>query len=213
LRNGAGAVGFAVALVAAAPAAPARADAGDGFYGRIDGDVELRLHAGAAFAAGGPALAASVTALYLSTAGVYAHYTDAAGSGAPRVARSLSAGVHFAPFFLARAAVNAQRGPAFTDLLVDSFAFELGAVWSGPRGQPWGEVPGLEAALGLAVPILARATGPFVGLRAALRWRPSDFVVGLPSSVAERGGVLSLTLGWHHVLRGHIVDAGDRVQP
>lgn len=201
---------FAAALLAAGPA---RAEGSDGLYGRFEGDLELRVHAGAAFAAGGPALAASVAALYLSSAGVYLHYTDALGSDAPRVTRSLSGGVHLQPFFLARYAFDAERGPAFLDLLVDSLALELGALWSAPRQSPWDEHPGLEVALGAALPFLPRATGPFLGVRGALRWRPADFVAGAPGNAFDRGAVLSITLGWHQVVLTHLVDAGDRQRP
>jgi hypothetical protein len=185
----------------------------DGVYGRFDGDLELRAHAGAAFASGGPGLAAQVTLLYLCTAGVYVHYTDALGSGSPAVARSISTGVHLEPLFLGRLGSGLERGPAFVDLLIDSLAFEIGAVWRDPRLATWEDQPGLEAALAVGVPLAARATGPWLGLRAALRWRPSDFVPGAPSTVADRGAVLSLTLGWHHVRRTHVVDGGDRVVP
>jgi hypothetical protein len=201
---------LAAALLAAAPAL---AGGSDGLYGRFDGDLELRVHAGAAFAAGGPALAASLTALYLSSSGVYAHYTDALGYAAPRVARSLSGGVHLQPFFLARYAFDAERGPAFIDLLVDSLALELGAFWSAPRQSPWDEQPGLEVALGAALPLLPRASGPFIGIRGALRWRPTDFVAGAPSNAVDRGAVLSITLGWHQVVPAHLIDAGDRQRP
>jgi hypothetical protein len=216
---------LATAALAAALLAtgPARAD-NDGVYGRLDGDVELRAHAGAAFASGGPAFAASLTAVYLSTAGIYTHYTDALGSGAPAVTRSVSAGVHFAPLFLGRYFTAAERGPAFFDLVIDSLAFELGAVWSAPRpaavgpalqapGATWDDHPGFEVALGAALPLIARATGPFIGVRAALRWRPGDFVAGAPGGLLDRGALLALTLGWHHVLRVHVVDAGDLVRP
>jgi hypothetical protein len=212
----AGVLSFATVVLAGSLARAQRE--GDGFYGRFDGDLELRAHAGAAFGSGGPALAASVSAVYLSTAGLYVHYTDACGSDAPMVARSIAAGVHLQPIFLLRAA-SFERGPAFLDLLIDSFAFELGAVWSAPRrssitmGTSVGETPGLEAALGVAIPLIGRATGPFLGFRAALRWRSTDFVPGPPSTIADRGALLSLTLGWHHVLRTHLVDAGDRVRP
>jgi hypothetical protein len=201
---------LAAALLAAGPAC---ADGRDGLYGRFDGDLDLRVHAGAAFAAGGPALAASVAAVYLSSAGVYVHYTDALGSDAPRVSRSLSGGVHLQPLFLARYAFDAERGPAFLDLLVDSLALELGAFWSAPRRSPWDEQPGLEVALGVAVPFLPRASGPFIGVRGALRWRPTDFVAGAPGDAVDRGAVLSITLGWHQVVVTHIVDVGDRRRP
>jgi hypothetical protein len=203
--------GFALAAALASPSS-ARAQSDDGFYGRFDGDLELRAHAGAAFASGGPALAASLAAVYLSTAGVYVHYTDACGSGAPIVTRSISGGVHLQPLFLLRVATF-ERGPAFFNLLIDSLAFELGTFWSAPRNSPWGETPGLEAALDVALPIVGRATGPFLGLRTALRWRAVDFAPGPPSTIADRGAVISLTLGWHQVLRAHLVDAGDRVKP
>jgi hypothetical protein len=200
--------GAAAAALCCAP--PARASADDGVYGRFDGDLELRGHAGVAFAAGGPALAASAGLVYLATAGVYAHYTDALGLSAPRVARSIAAGVHLQPFFLARYASNQERGPARWDLLLDSLAFEIGAVWAAPRGMPLDSHAGLELAIDLGFPFLPRATGPFLGLRGALRWRASDFIAGVPGGVVDRGALLSLTLGWHHVLRAHLVDAGDR---
>jgi hypothetical protein len=210
LRLAAGALSFA-ALALASSRAGAQGE-GDGFFGRFDGDLDLRLHAGAAFASGGPALAASFTTVYLSTAGIYVHYTDACGSKAPIVTRSISGGVHLQPLFLLRAATY-ESGPAFFNLLIDSLAFELGAFWSVPRNNPWGETPGLEAALGIGVPLIGRATGPFLGFRTALRWRPADFEPGPPSTIADRGAVISLTLGWHQVLRAHLVDAGDRVKP
>jgi hypothetical protein len=191
----------------------ARADDTDGMYGRIDGDVELRAHAGAAFASGGPGLAASLTAVYLSSAGVYVHYTDALGSSAPEVTRSIAAGVHFAPLFVVRAFSNMEHGPASVDLLVDSFAFELGAVWSAPRARSFVETPGLEAALGVGVPLLGTASGPWLGVRAALRWRPQDFGPAAPPGILERGAVLSVTLGWHQLFRTHLVDPGDRLVP
>jgi hypothetical protein len=213
LRPGAALLGAAAG--AALIAAPHRAEAADGLYGRFDGDLELRAEAGAAFAEGGPALAAGVAALYLSTVGVYVHYTDALGSGAPRVVRSIATGLHVAPLFLGRLARDAEHGPAHLDLFLDSFAFEVGTFWDQPRGASLATRPGLELALGVAFPILPSATGPFVGLRAALRWRDADLTGGRGGGgdVADRGALLSLTLGWHHVVRTHLVDAGDRVPP
>jgi hypothetical protein len=201
---------FAASLTTLAAAVPARAEESDGVYGRFDGDFEIRAHAGAAFAAGGPALAASLSAIYFSTAGLYIHYTDALGSESPRVPRSIATGMHLSPLFVIRGAFNAERGPAFFDLFLDSLAVELGAVWCAPRTGPWDATPGLEAALSIGLPLAGRATGPWLGLRGAWRWRPADFAPEAPTNLADRGAVLSLTLGWHHILRAHIVDAGDR---
>jgi hypothetical protein len=211
-RRARGSTALAAGIAAALAAGTAHAGGSDGIYGRFDGDLELRVHAGAAFALGGPSLAAQLSALYLSTVGIYAHYTDALGSDAPRVARSVSTGVHLAPLFLARGGLNAERGPAFVDLLVDSLAFELGAFWSALPRAPWDEHPGLEAALSVDVPLFPRATGPFIGVRGALRWRPVDFAPSAPTDALDRGAVLSLTLGWHQVVLTHLVDPGDLLQ-
>lgn len=62
--------GCLVAAAVAAGSSGARANEGDGLYGRFDGDVDLRVHAGAAFASGGPALAAHLEVVYLCTAGI-----------------------------------------------------------------------------------------------------------------------------------------------
>ena len=101
-----------MASLAAATAATgaARADGDDGVYGRFDGDLDLRLDAGAAFARGGPALAGSATALYLGTAGLYTHYTDALGTDGPAVARSIAVGVLLTPLFLAKSSPEISSG-------------------------------------------------------------------------------------------------------
>jgi hypothetical protein len=199
-------------------APPLRAAEGDGVYGRFDGDLTLRAEAGAAFAPGGPSLSVGAAALYLGTAGVYAAYTDAFGSGmpcgpgpecgGPEVRRSIAAGVVMQPLFIARYATNQEHGPAHWDLLVDSFAMEVGAFWAAPRGAGLRAEPGLELALGIALPILARASGPYLGLRGAMRIGAEEThgLGGLSPS-----GLLSLTLGYSQVVGVHIVDAGDGV--
>jgi hypothetical protein len=206
LRRALAPLSLAAALLAAAPA---RAE-GDGVYGRLDGDLGLRLGAGVGFAAGGPGLAVEAGARYLSTAGMYVHYVDGLGSSGPRVRRSIAAGVDLAPIFLARYASNAEHGPAFFDLLLDSFAFGVGAFWDQQRMGPMASRPGVEISLAIAAPLVARASGPYLSLRGALRWRDDD-LNGHPGGVSaiDRGAVLSLTLGWHHVVRAHLVDAGD----
>ena len=199
---------FAMAL-AVAMLAPASALA-DGLHGRFDGDLELRVGAGAAIAAGGPMLAADVAARYLCTAGVFVHYADAIGTRGPRVERSIAAGVELAPLFLARYANNLEGGPPRLDLLLDSIAFGVGAFWAAPPHGAFGATPGLELSLGLAIPILPRATGPFLRVRGALRWRDADLAPGPESaSFIDRGALLSITLGWHHVVGSGVVDPGD----
>jgi hypothetical protein len=201
----------AVSVVALHGAALAAED--DGLYGRFDGDVTLHLGAGMALAAGGPALAARIEALYLSTAGIYGHYTDALGSEAPSVERSIAAGLRLQPFFLGRFGKDLEQGPARLDLLVDSFAFEMGAFWDALRGSSLGGDPGLELALSIELPMLEDATGPFLGVRGGLRWRATDLrSSAADSGLLDQGALLSLTLAWHHVVTGHIVDASDRLK-
>jgi hypothetical protein len=208
-----GLLGAALALL---PGAPARADDdADGVYGRFDGDLELHLGAGVAFAHGGPMLAAHFEALYLSTAGIYARYTDAVGSEGPSVERSIATGLTLQPLFLGRYAKNMEQGPARLDLLLDSIALDIGAFWHDARdpvGESLGLSPGLEVGLGLSLPILAQASGPVVTLRGALRWRSVDLSAAPPTeNVLERGAHLAITLAWHQIVRTHIVDAGDRL--
>ena len=181
-------IALAATLAALAAATPARAE-DDGVYGRLEGDLELRAEAGAGFASGGPSLAAGVSALYLGTAGLYVHYTDAFGSRGADVTRSIAAGLHLEPLFLARYASDLEHGPARLDLLIDSFGVEIGSFWSAPRGYGLAAEPGLELAATLAVPLRARASGPFLALRGALRLRQDD-----AASALERTGLFSLTL-------------------
>ncbi len=197
---------LAAALAVLAAATPARADDDDGVYGRLDGDLELRAEAGAGFASGGPSFAAGVSALYLGTAGFYAHYTDALGMRGADVTRSIAAGLHLEPLFLARYASDLEHGPARLDLLIDSFGVEIGSFWSAPRGYGLAAEPGLELAATLAVPLLPRANGPFLALRGALRLRQDDAAAAI-----DRAGLLSLTLSFRTILPVHFVDAGDRL--
>ena len=183
----------------------------DGAYGRFDGDLELGLGAGAALAQGGPAIVASGSAVYLGTAGVYAQYTDALGAEQPRTARSLAAGVVLRPLFLGRYARDLERGPARLDLLVDSLALELGAVFRAPTRATFEPTPGLEVAVEAALPILPEASGPYLALRAALRLAPEDLAARGRGSVFEAGGLVSVVFAWRAIVATHLVDARDEL--
>ena len=195
-------------LLASSVAMLARA-ADDGAYGRLEGDVAIEARAGAAFAAGGPALAAELGAVYLATAGLYAHYTDGLGSDGADVERSIAVGVTLRPIFWARYARGMEGGPARLDLLIDSFGLGLGVFWDGQEGDA-NEEPGLELALGLTIPFLEDASGPHIGVRGALRWRAVDLAGHGDGDIIDRGALLSLTLGWHQLLDIHLVDFRDR---
>jgi hypothetical protein len=186
--------------------------ADDGVYDRLSGDLDLRIGAGVAFGRGGPSFAATAAAVYLSTAGIYVHYADALGRDDPAVSRSIATGLHVQPVFIARYVSNAERGPPHLDLLIDSLAFEVGAFWSAQRDKSFDDEPGVEIALGAGIPILPRSNGPWIDVRGALRWRAIDQRQPGTGDVFDRGGLLTMTLGWHQVARVHLVDAGDIVR-
>lgn len=182
----------------------------DGAYGRYDGDLDLRLGAGAAIMQEGPALSAFASALLLSSAGVYVHYADSFDD-TRRIPRSISAGLVIEPMFLARTALNLQIGNGRLDLAIDSFAIGFGAYWTIPRlpTNPMNE-PGLEFSLGFGLPFFTQATGPVLGLRGALRATPAAMARNEKFGLVEQGAYLSITLAWRQLVKAHIVDARDR---
>ncbi|MDI1449403.1 hypothetical protein [Polyangium sp. 6x1] len=201
-----------LALASSVAAAHAEDDGPDGVYGRLDGDLDVRVGAGAAFARGGPALAAHASLLYLSSAGLFVHYTDALGTDGPAVTRSIATGVVIEPLFLGRFATNLERGPARLDLGLDSFALGMGAFWEAPRGGTFSTEPGFEFSIGLGFPLFARATGPVLGVRGALRIRPTTFAGAGPFRLIDEGALLSVTLAWRHIVPVHLVDPADRLE-
>lgn len=215
-RRASAAIAFGITSLAAATlTGRASAAESDGLYGRFDGDLTLHAGAGLALMKSGPGLAARLEALYLSSAGIYGHYADALGDQHADVARSIAVGLTLEPLFLGRFATDLERGPARLDLFVDSLALQLGAFWhagSPSAGGSFADVPGVELALAMGFPLFADATGPYIDVRAALRWRSVDLRSYAPegANLFDRGAVLSVSLAWHHVIAAHIVDAGDR---
>lgn len=199
------------ALLAAAAATPCRAEEGDGAYGRLDGDLDLSLGAGAALAAGAPAFVARATSVYAEMAGAHIEYTDSFGQAGARIDRSAAAGVTLKPLFWLRFSKGWETWNPRVDLFFDSFVFEVGAFWAAPRGRSIEAEPGLELAMGLGVPLFADATGPWLEVRGAFRYRREDLTGLVPGDIADRGAMLAFTLAWHHVVPVHIADAGDRL--
>ena len=99
-----------------------------------------------------------------------------------------------------------ERGPAILDLALDSIAFDLGLIWPAGRDGSIDERPGMEAALGFEVPLLGKASGPFIGTRGALRWRATELAGHDDDGLKP---ALFVTLSWHQVVDANIVDVGD----
>jgi hypothetical protein len=197
---------IAATLVAQTAAAEERIP--DGVYGRFDGDLNVSLGAGATFAHEGTGGALLARALFLETAGFYVSYADrmTSADGGPR--RSLGLGVALRPLFIPRWGYDLERGPATLDLAIDATTIELGALWTADGSAGFSHAPGIEFGLGTEMPLAARATGPWLGVRASLRWRDSE-LSGVDDAAPLRPAIL-LTLAWHAMVATHLVDLGDR---
>jgi hypothetical protein len=207
----AGGAFVAAALVAArASAADAPRKVTDGVYGRFDGDLDLSVAAGGAAARGGSGGVAMLRATFLHTAGLYTAYTDALGSATTAPRRTAALGVGLRPLFLPRWGLDLERGPAILDLTIDAFSLDLGVVWPSDERGGFTRSPGLELALGTEVPLLARAAGPWIGVRGALRW-PSADLSGTSDVSPVLGNAFFVTFAWYFMANVHLVDVGDRI--
>jgi hypothetical protein len=183
----------------------------DTSHGRIDGDLSAALGVGGTFGPRGPRAAVDLRLRYLWTAGVFATYEDGPLIGSvtePR--RAFATGIELRPLFLARWLQGYDSGNGYVDLTLDSLGLELGAVFAQPTGTSFGSRPGLQASLGLVVPVLPHATGPVIGLHAGARWSDSALGGRALDGPNDRALFLLVTLGWQQVFGAHIVDLGDR---
>lgn len=210
---------LAAALVVASMALPTAAAGADddGVYGRFAGDLGVSLEAGIAEAFPGEAMAARLATHYLATVGTFLQYEQGLGSPPQPAARSIAFGVEVRPLFLPRFSSNLEQGPALLDLWLDSLGVELGVVGAAlpdprcPAAEASCWQTGLQVGVGMELPLLARAEGPFVGLRGALRW-PSQPDEGEPEPFRDPSALAMLTVGYRLVFSAHLVDAGDRLR-
>lgn len=172
---GAWLVAFGAHAESAAHAAPPHAPlpGSDGVYGRFDGDLALAAALGVELEDAEPRGALRASAHYLWTAGAYLRYADAFGSAGPRPARVLSLGVDLRPLFLPRFALDYSQGPALLDLTLDSLSLTGGGYLGQFAGDSFGAERGFEAGIGLGMPLLGQAKGPWLEARAERRW-PDD---------------------------------------
>jgi len=210
---------IAVALSVVAVARGAQAEETDGAYGRLDGDMLFVGSLGPGVEAGGAFFETHVALLYLQSVGPYVRYTEGFGQDELRVQRSIGPGLEVRPLFLARYALDLERGPAHLDLFADSFALIAGMFWAAPEAMPGTPArergalqlePGLELGIGLEVPILPSGNGPFVGVQALARF-PGPYLVGRSEAdFLDRGSALVFTFAWHQAFDANLVDVVDR---
>lgn len=208
-RRAAVAGGVAASLVTGT--AGARADeVVDPTRGRIEGDVTVAAGVGATLAPRGPRVEGEVRLRYLETTGLFATFEDGAlipSEAEPR--RVVAAGIELRPLFLFRWLQGLEARRPALDLAVDSVALELGAVFQQPAGAAFWTRPGLQAGLGVELPLFARATGVWVGIHGGVRWSDSALSSGVAGNADDRSAYLSLALAWHQVVAAHLVDLGD----
>jgi hypothetical protein len=183
----------------------------DATYGRIDGDVALVGGVGASFGPTAPRLALDLRLRYLDTVGIFVDYEDAVGASAdsdPR--RVFASGLELRPLFLSRWLQLGELHRTRLDLIVDSLGIELGAVFQQAQGTSFGQRPGVQFGLGVELPILPQATGPWIGLHGGVRWSDSTLLGDAIRGPEDRSLFLAVTLSWHQLFLTHAVDAGDR---
>ncbi|HEY4107116.1 MAG TPA: hypothetical protein VGM44_24620 [Polyangiaceae bacterium] len=157
----------------------------DGVYDRFDGDLDLGLGLGAELgSAGALAPVARGTLHYFEIAGLYAAGRFEVSDGsAPSL---FDLGVDVRPLFVPRWAKGYESGPALFDLALDSLSLSLGAFWADKSARRDSE-RGFEMSLGFGLPLFARAAGPWLEARGALRY---------PDSGPHEAALL-VVLSWH----------------
>ncbi len=185
----------------------------DTTYGRIAGDLTLVFGAGATFGPNAPRAALDLRLRYLDTAGLFVSYEDGLSATSSDPRRVAVAGFELRPLFLARWLSGRELSVARLDLFIDSFGLELGAFVEQPTDGSFVDRPGLQASLGLEVPILASASGPWIGLHGGARWSDATLEGVDVASPVDRSLFLAVTVAYHQVLAAHLVDVRDTAPP
>ena len=144
-------------------------------------------------------------------AGLFATYEDA--FGAPSVdpwPRACGPGSKVRPLFLGRWVTGNELGLRWADLVIDSLGLELGGFLEEPARGSFASRPGFQAGLGLELPLLGTANGPWIDVHRGARWSDAVIGGGPINGPLDRALFLSLTLAWHHIFATHLVDARDR---
>jgi hypothetical protein len=180
----------------------------DTSYGRIDGDSALVASIGAAFDVRGVRGSVDVRYRYLQSVGLFLTYEEGFGAGSEPVRLGV-AGLELRPVFLARFLQGSEIGKARLDLLIDSIAIELGPFVGQPYKGSFGDTVGLSLGFGVELPLLPQANGPFIAVRAALRWSREALSAADTTTVDQRAFVVTVAFGWQGILGTHAVDLGD----
>jgi hypothetical protein len=181
-------------------------------HGRVDGDLTVVVGAGAAVAPQGVRPEGELRLRYLETAGLFTTYEEAAllQGAAADPQRVLTLGGELRPLFMARWLLGYETRRVRLDLAVDSVGIELAAVFAQRPGGPFGSELGLQAGLGLELPLLEQPSGPWIGLHGGVRWSDEALASGVVRGAVDRAAFVAVTLAWHELVVAHLVDVGDR---
>jgi hypothetical protein len=175
----------------------------DGVYGRFEGDLDLGLGLGVEADGDDARGAARLSLHYFSTLGLTVEYADSLQNGTARSRRLFGVGVDVRPAFIPRWSGDHEHGPAFVDLTLDSISLGVGAFWAEPPGRDFGDARGLEASLGLGLPLFGRADGLWLEGRVLGRWRDPAHAPG------ERADAVALAvLSWHTLILSPLAARG-----
>ncbi|HEY1955333.1 MAG TPA: hypothetical protein VGH28_06965 [Polyangiaceae bacterium] len=180
----------------------------DTSYGRVDADSAIALSAGAAIDVHGVRGSVDLRYRYLHTAGFFLTYEDGFGAGAEPVRVGL-AGLELRPLFLGRYLQGYELGAPRLDLLIDSIALELGGFVGQPASRGFGDAAGLVFGVAAEFPFLPKTNGPFLAVRAQLRWSREALSAADATSVDVEAFVVTVALGWQINFGAHVVDVGD----
>jgi hypothetical protein len=165
----------------------------DGVYGRLGGNTDASIKLGGLLSQSRFSGSVGASAHYYSLLGITGDYSESLADDA-RQLRSFSVGTELRPLFLPRWLLGKQRGPAWLDLTLDSVCLGFGAYF-GQVAAPGDDTRGVWMSLGLGMPVISRASGPWLEVRALRRW---------PDSGGERAdahNALLLYLSWHQVVQ------------
>ncbi len=183
--------------------------AGDTTYGRIEGDLELAPGIGATASSYGVRPSIELRARYLSMAGLFVTYEESFGQRTSP-ARLVATGVELRPLFVARWFQGLESGRPTLDLLVDSFGLELGAFFAQPASGAFGARMGLQAGLGLELPLFGEGEGLFLTAHGGGRFSDGALYaapIAPPSGGVEpeRAAYFTLGLSWHEIVQAGIL--------
>jgi hypothetical protein len=168
----------------------------DGVYGRLRGDTDASLKLGGLISHSQLAASLGASAHYYSLVGVTGDYSESLEAEATQL-RSFSVGTELRPLFLPRWLLGKESGPAWLDLTLDSICLGFGAYFT-QVAAPYDDTRGVWMSLGLGVPVLGRASGPWIEVRQLRRW--PDHAANSP----EAHNALLLYLSWHELIQlGH----------